>query len=76
MYIMRKLLSTARPDMKRDNENIGKLVEKTVTPFPMSAITLANINTGNRPKLSAKVPKICVPTTEPTKNMDCPIVDL
>lgn len=75
MYIIRKLLSTAKPDMNRDSEKTGTFVEKTVTPLPIRAITLAKIKTGNRPILSAKAPNIWVPTTEPTKNIDWPIVD-
>lgn len=70
MYIIRKLLSTANPDTNLESENIGTFMEKTVIPFPIRAITLAKISTGNRPILSAKAPNICVPTTDPTKNID------
>lgn len=70
-----KLLSTARPDTKRDSEKIGTLVEKTVTPLPIRPMTLAKMSTGKRPMLSARPPKICVPKTDPTKNMDWPMVD-
>lgn len=75
MYIIKKLLSTARPDMKRDNEKIGTFVENTVIPLPNRAITLEKISTGSRPNESAIAPNICVPKTDPTKNIDCPIVD-
>lgn len=75
MYIIKKLLSTARPDMKRDNEKIGTFVVKTVIPLPISAITFEKISTGRRPIESAIPPNICVPKTEPTKNIDWPIVD-
>lgn len=75
IYIIKKLLSTARPDMKRDIENIGTFMEKTVMPFPNKAIIFEKISTGSRPIESAIEPKICVPTTEPTKNIDWPIVD-
>lgn len=70
MYIIKKLLSTAKPDMKRDNEKIGTFVVRTVIPLPISAITLAKISTGRRPSESANEPNICVPKTEPTKNID------
>lgn len=70
MYIIRKLLSTANPDIKREMEKIGTFVENTVIPLPNNAIIFANISTGKRPMLSASVPKTCVPTTEPTKNID------
>lgn len=69
------MLSTAKPDMKRDNEKIGTFVVKMVIPLPTSAITLAKISTGRRPIESAIAPNICVPKTEPTKNIDWPIVD-
>lgn len=75
IYIIKKLLSTARPDIKREIENIGTLIEKTVMPLPNSAIIFAKISTGRRPTESASEPNICVPKTEPTKNIDCPIVD-
>lgn len=70
-----KLLSTANPDMNRDIEKIGTFVEKSVIPFPIKAIMLEKISTGRRPIESANEPNTCVPTTEPTKNIDCPIVD-
>lgn len=70
MYIIKKLLSTASPDINRDIENIGTLLEKTVIPFPNKAIIFEKISTGRRPIVSANEPKICVPTTEPTKNID------
>lgn len=70
IYIIKKLLSTAKPDIKRDKENIGTVVENTVAPFPINPITFANTNTGNRPMLSAKAPNSCVPNTDPTKNID------
>lgn len=72
---MRKLLSTASPDTKREMEKIGTFDENTVIPLPISAITFENIKTGKRPLRSAIAPKNCVPTTEPTKNIDWPIVD-
>lgn len=75
MYIIRKLLSTAKPEMKRDSENMGTFVVNTVIPLPISAIILANIKTGSRPIESAIAPNICVPNTDPTKNIDWPIVD-
>lgn len=75
MYIIKKLLSTAKPDIKRDIEKIGTFVVKTVIPLPTNAITLAKISTGSRPIESANWPNICVPKTEPTKNIDWPIVD-
>lgn len=75
MYIIKKLLSTAKPDMKRDKEKIGTFVVRTVIPLPMRAITLAKISTGSRPIESAIAPNICVPKTEPTKNIDWPMVD-
>lgn len=75
MYIIKKLLSTANPDTKREIEKIGTVDEKTVIPLPINAITLAKIKTGKRPMRSAIAPKNCVPTTEPTKNIDWPIVD-
>lgn len=61
--------------MKRDIENIGTFVEKTVIPLPIRAITFEKISTGRRPMESAIVPNIVVPTTEPTKNIDWPMVD-
>lgn len=70
MYIMKKLQSTAKPDIKRVKENIGTVVENTVATFPINPITFENTNTGNRPMLSAKPPNSCVPNTEPTKNID------
>lgn len=75
MYIIKKLLSTANPDMNREIEKIGTLVENRVIPLPMRAIILEKISTGRRPIESANEPNTCVPTTEPTKNIDCPIVD-
>lgn len=70
IYIIKKLLSTASPDIKREIENIGTFAEKTVIPLPNKAIILAKISTGRRPTESAIEPKICVPKTEPTKNID------
>lgn len=75
IYIIKKLLSTASPDIKRDIENTGTFMENAVMPFPNKAIILEKISTGSRPIESAIVPNICVPTTEPTKNIDWPIVD-
>lgn len=57
MYIMRKLLSTASPDTKREIEKIGTFDENTVIPLPISAITFENIKTGKRPLRSAIAPK-------------------
>lgn len=75
MYIMRKLLSTASPERSLEAENRATSVENTVTRFPISAIRLEKTNTGKRPSLSAIAPKNCVPITEPTKNIDWPMVD-
>lgn len=75
MYIIKKLVSTARPDTKRVKQNVGTVLVNMVAPLPSSAIILAKIRTGRRPTLSAMAPNVCVPTTEPMKNIDWPIVD-
>lgn len=70
IYIIKKLLSTARPEMNRDIENIGTFVAKTVIPLPNNAMIFAKMSTGSRPIESAIAPNICVPKTDPTKNID------
>lgn len=86
---MTKLLSVARPDIKRKNENVTKSVPNIVKTLPSIATTLAIIKIGKRPKnkklifnifykflkfphlptISARIPNIRLPTTEPTKNI-------
>lgn len=70
MYISTKLLSVAIPAMKRQSENRSTPVAKIVKVFPKKDIRYTITRIGKRPTLSAKMPNINVPTTEPTKNMD------
>ena len=76
MYIIVKLLSVARPAIKRQSEKKGSVVANAVNPFPNNAIKLEITSTCKRPYRSARIPNTSEPITEPTKNIDWPKVDI
>lgn len=75
MYINVLLLSVAMPAINRHTANIGVVSAKMVKRLPIIAIIFDNISTGKRPILSANMPNVIVPITDPTKNSDWPSVD-
>lgn len=70
MYIKKKLVSAARPDMNRHTENetipLANMVEKS----PRNPHKFDKISAGRRPIPSDNVPKSNVPITDPIKNND------
>lgn len=56
MYIKKKLVSAARPDMNRHNENVTTVLLNMVEKSPRKPHKFDRINAGRRPILSDKQP--------------------
>lgn len=74
IYIIKKFASVAHPAKNLLIANVITFVDRMVVMFPTKANILAITKTCNLPIMSAKIPRVKLPITEPMKNTDCPSV--